>query len=126
MRNIVRNSAGFTLLEVMIVVILISILGAIVIPRYVISTKKAKVQACEIQRSIINKQVEMYFFVEATWPEDSLADIRTNVNYFPDGIPTCPVDMTSYVLVASPYKRVSGHREGAGTHIFERMRQFNQ
>ncbi len=125
MRKLIGKETGFTLIEVMLVVILISILGAIVIPRYAISTKRAKVQACEIQRSIINKQVEMYFFVEATWPLDTLADIKTNVNYFPDGIPTCPVDLTSYVLVPSPYKRVSGHREGAGTHIFERMLQFN-
>ncbi len=111
-----KVQAGFTLLEVMLVVLLISILAAIVIPRFTISTKVAKVQSCEMNRSIINKQVEAYFFVEATWPTDSMSDIKTNVNYFPDGIPTCPVDMTSYVLVASPYHRVSGHREGAGTH----------
>jgi len=121
-----KKQSGFTLIEVMLVVILISILGAIVIPRFAVSTKKAKVQACEITRSIINKQVETYFFIEATWPIDSLTDIKTNVNYFPDGIPTCPVDLTSYVLVPTPYRRVSGHREGAGTHVFERMLIGNQ
>jgi len=121
-----KKEHGFTLIEVMLVVILISILAAIVIPRYAVSTKRAKVQSCEMNRSIINKQVETYFFAEATWPVDSLADIRTNVNYFPDGVPTCPVDLTSYVLVPSPYKRVSGHREGAGTHIFSRLLNGNQ
>ncbi len=118
MREMKKSQAGFTLLEVMLVVILISILAAIVIPRFTVSTKMAKVQSCEMNRSIINKQVEAYFFVEATWPVDSMSDIKTNVNYFPDGIPTCPVDLTSYVLVPSPYHRVSGHREGDGTHIF--------
>jgi len=117
---------GFTLIEILLVVILISILGAIVIPRYAISTRKAKVQACEMTRSIINKQVESFFFVEATWPLDSLSDIRTNVNYFPDGVPTCPVDLTSYSLAPSPLKRVTGHREGAGTHVFERLLAGNQ
>lgn len=111
---------GFTILEVMIVVILISILAAIVIPRFMVSTKQAKVQACEMNRSIINKQVEIYYFVEATWPVDSLSDIKSNFFYFPDGIPTCPVDETSYVLVPSPYHRVSGHREGAGTHVWNK------
>jgi general secretion pathway protein G len=113
-----KKSAGFTILEVMLVVILISILAAIVIPRFTVSTKRAKVQACEMNRSIINKQVESYYFVEATWPIDDLTDIKTNVYYFPDGIPTCPVDLTSYVLRTSPYHRISGHREGDGTHIF--------
>lgn len=113
-----RIQKGFTVLEVMLVVILISILAAIVIPRYVISAKRAQVQSCEMNRSIINKQIESYFFAEATWPSDDMRDIKTNVNYFPDGIPTCPVDFTSYVMVPTPIKRVSGHREGAGTHIW--------
>jgi general secretion pathway protein G len=109
---------GFTVLEVMLVVILISILAAIVVPRFVVSTKMAKVQSCEMQRSIINKQVESYFFVEATWPLDSLTDIKANVNYFPDGIPTCPVDLTSYQLSPTPSHRIAEHREGDGTHTF--------
>ncbi len=109
---------GFTILEVMLVVILISILAAIVIPRFAVSTKQAQVQACEMNRHIINKAVESYYFVEATWPLDSLVDIKTNDNYFPDGIPTCPVDMTSYVMAPSPKHRVTSHREGSGTHTF--------
>jgi general secretion pathway protein G len=76
------------------------------------------VQACEMNRAIINKQVESYYFVEATWPDDLMWDIKTNYYYFPDGIPTCPVDFASYTLLASPYHRVTGHREGDGTHIF--------
>lgn len=114
---------GFTLLEVLIVVILISILGAIVVPRFMISSKQAKVQACEIQRAIINKQIENYYFIEATWPLDSLSDIKTNMNYFPDGIPTCPVDETSYILAPTPWHRVTGHREGSGTHIWTEYRR---
>ena len=113
-----KGQTGFTIIEVMLVVILISILAAIVIPRFAISTKTAKVQSCEMNRAIINKGVETFFFVEATWPEDSLADIKLNNSYFPDGIPTCPVDLTSYELAPSPKKRVTGHREGAGTHTF--------
>lgn len=113
-----KKNYGYTILEVMLVVILISILAGIVIPRFSVSTKRAKVQSCEMNRSIINKQVEAYYFVEATWPLDDLTDIKTNENYFPDGIPTCPVDQTSYVLRPSPYHRISGHREGDGSHVF--------
>ena len=120
-----KKQGGFTLIEILLVVILISILAAIVIPRFVISQKKAKVQSCEMNRAIVNKQVEMFFFTEGTWPEDSLSDIRQNVGYFPDGIPTCPVDLTSYTLAPSPMKRVTGHREGSGTHIFDNMLRGN-
>ncbi len=119
----IRN-AGFTILEVMLVVILISILAAIVIPRFTISTKRAKVQACEMNRAIINKEIEAFFFVEATWPADDLSDIKANSKYFPDGIPTCPVDETSYRMSESsdtlppPLHRITSHREGDFTHIF--------
>jgi len=113
-----KENAGFTLMEAMLIVILISILAAIVIPRFSTGAQKAKVQSCEMNRSIINTSVEVYYFTEGTWPIDSLADIKTNNSYFPDGIPTCPVDLTSYELVPSPVHRVNGHREGDDTHIF--------
>ena len=113
-----KQEKGFTLLETMLIVVLISILAAIVIPRFSISAQRAKVQSCEMNRAIVNKQVESFYFMEGTWPIDSLTDIRTNNNYFPDGIPTCPVDLTSYRLAPSPSHRVTTHREGDGTHVF--------
>jgi type II secretory pathway pseudopilin PulG len=108
---------GFTIIETLLIVILISILAAIIIPRFSIGSKKAKIQSCEMNRSIINTMVETYYFTEGTWPLASLTDIKANNNYFPDGIPTCPVDTTSYSLKPAPSHRVTGHREGFGTHL---------
>ena len=113
-----RKQTGFTLIEAMLIIILVSILAAIIIPRFSAGSKRAKVQSCEMNRSIINTSVEVYYFTEGTWPIDSLKDIKTNVNYFPDGIPTCPVDLSSYRLAVSPSHRVTTHREGDGTHVF--------
>ncbi len=113
-----KNNKGFTIIETLLIVILISILAAIIIPRFTIGSARAKVQSCEMNRSIINTMVETYYFTEGTWPVVDLSDIKTNDNYFPDGIPTCPVDQTSYYLAPSPKRRVTGHREGDGTHTF--------
>jgi hypothetical protein len=77
--------------------------------------KTAKVQSCEMNRQIIDKQVEAYYYIEKRWPMDDLSDIKTNDNYFPDGIPTCPIDQTSYMLDNATH-RIIGHREGVGTH----------
>jgi general secretion pathway protein G len=113
-----KKQSGFTLVEVVLVVILISIVAAIVIPRFSSGSRRAKVQACEMNRAIINTSVEVWYFTEGTWPDNDLWDMKTNYYYFPDGIPTCPVALTSYTLKMSPYHRVSGHREGDGSHIF--------
>lgn len=114
-----QSAAGFTFIEVFVVVILISILAAIVIPRFLVNKRKAQVASCEMNRNVINKQVDLFYMTQDTWPLDSLDDIRTNVSYFPDGIPTCPVDYTSYILTPSPIHRVSGHRAGDNTHVAE-------
>lgn len=114
----IRSRQGFTMIEVVLVVILVSIIAAIVIPRFTIGSKRAKVQSCEMNRSVVNTQIEVYYITEGTWPLDSLIDIRTNNGYFPDGIPTCPVDMSNYILTTTPVHRVSGHREGFDTHQF--------
>ena len=79
-------------------------------------TKKDKVQKCSMNRSYINSQIWIYHYNEKTWPKDDLSDIKTNANYFPDGIPTCPVDEQSYHLSGSPNHRIAGHQEGHGTH----------
>ncbi len=113
---------GFTIIETLLIIILISILAAIIIPRFTIGSKQAKIQSCEMNRSIINTMIETYYFTEGTWPADDLSDIKGNVGYFPDGIPTCPVDQTSYRTSESsdttppPLHRVTAHREGSGTH----------
>ena len=112
-----HGSGGFTVIEVILIVLLIGVLAAVAIPRISVSSKTAKINSCQMNRSTINKQVELFFAVEGTWPEDSMSDIKSNVSYFPDGVPTCPVDLTSYRLEPSPVNRVIGHRKGAGTHF---------
>ncbi|MFA6449538.1 MAG: hypothetical protein WCX65_08725 [bacterium] len=52
-----------------------------------------------------------------------MSDIKINSNYFPDGIPTCPIDLTSYVMKSTPFHRVSGHREGDDTHVWNKLTQ---
>ncbi len=143
------RSKGFTVIETLLIVVLISILAAILIPRFTIGSKQAKIQSCEMNRSIINTMTETFYFMEGTWPNLDLDVFRhaaengaydsvwvdssntefdpavpaekaalTNLagKYFPDGIPTCPVDETSYELAPSPIFRVTSHREGSGTH----------
>jgi len=57
LRKINRNSKGFTLIELMIVVVIIGILAALAIPRFMASTTKAKMsEARQLLKQIYTMQ----------------------------------------------------------------------
>ncbi|MBL0926418.1 MAG: prepilin-type N-terminal cleavage/methylation domain-containing protein [Phycisphaerales bacterium] len=58
MRNTIRK--GFTLVEILIVVVILGILAAIVIPQFTNASNEAVKGALESQLQTINSQVELY------------------------------------------------------------------
>ena len=96
------------MIELLIVVVILGILGAIVIPRILVSTEDAKKNACAQNVANINTQVERWYFEKGAWPLDALTDVAADTNYFPESIPVCPVDGTAYALAAGTH-RVTGH-----------------
>ena len=75
---------GFTLIELMIVISIISMLSAIVIPKYSNVKSEAKVANVQANLSNLNTAIEMYKLKNGTYPElegnqDSLGDFS---NYY--------------------------------------------
>lgn len=99
-----KRRSGFSLLELLAVVTILGVIAAVVVPR--ISTSKAGAQAEVNKQNIaeINSAVERWYFDNGTWPADDLTDIGTNVNYFPDGLPTNPVDGSAYALDSATHR----------------------
>jgi len=101
-----RRSSGFSLLELLAVVTILGIIAAIIIPRVGVSSSSAKQKVREHHVATINAAVERYYIDNNVWPANDLSDIRTNTNYFPNGLPTDPVFGTAYSLNATT-KRVN-------------------
>ncbi len=90
-----KSRKGFTLVELMIVVLILGALAAIAVPRIVGGAAAARARGCETNIDLINSQIELYHANEGAWP-DTLTDVTGNTDYFPDGAPVCPVTGAVY------------------------------
>ena len=99
-----KRRSGFSLLELLAVVIILGVIAAIVIPRISYSSVTAKQNACFQNKAELNSAVERYYFDNGALPA-STGDLTA---YFPDGVPVCPVSGNAYSLDAAT-KRVTSH-----------------
>jgi prepilin-type N-terminal cleavage/methylation domain-containing protein len=92
-----RNQKGFTLLEVMLVVIIIGIIAIIALPRLLVTRERARDEACDSNVQAIRTQIEQYYWTLGKfpsgitifmagpagvrfWPDDSTASDRCPTN----------------------------------------------
>jgi len=90
-----RSLKGFTLVELMIVVLILGALAAIAIPRIVGGAGSARARSCETNIDLINTQIELYYANTGSWPAN-LRTVTRDTAYFPDGEPVCPVTGNTY------------------------------
>jgi general secretion pathway protein G len=109
MRRTRKN--GFTLVEVLLVVVILGLLAMVAIPRFAASGEDAKTNACKANVSLLNSQIELYAVQhDGTYPADQSefeSMILKNTDLFPDGAPECPYE-DAYVYDATA-KRVTAH-----------------
>jgi general secretion pathway protein G len=97
---------GFSLVELLIVVLILGVLAAIAIPRIIGGSTLAKKNTCKTNVDVINSQMELYHANNDSYP--TLIVLFADPNYFPDGTPVCPFG-TSYSLGAN--ERVVDHSD---------------
>jgi len=103
-----RTKLGFTLVELLVVVLILGALAVVAIPRIGQSTTTAKINACETNVDLLNSQIELYYATGGSWPA-ALTDITGDINYFPDGAPVCAVDNATAYVYSGTTNRVSSH-----------------
>ncbi|MFA6449542.1 MAG: hypothetical protein WCX65_08745 [bacterium] len=111
------NQKGVSISEVVLIILLISIIAAITVPRFKGIVNNAKYETCRTNVANINALVQLYYIKEGTWPLIDLSDIATNINYFPEtALPSCPVTTGAAYYIDPTIHRVTGHLRGVSPH----------
>lgn len=92
MKNLKKQ--GFTLVEIMIVVMIIGLLAAIALPGFQRARESAQGNACINNQRIIDSAVDQYAIDEGLETDDEAA-MDDILEYMKDE-PTCPVGDTEY------------------------------
>lgn len=121
MRNLLRSQAGFTLIELVIIIVVLGILAAVAIPKYQNITQEAKESACRGSLANLRSGISIYYANQAIKgdsavfpPYDSL--IRPGVVML-HGTPKNPYQRDdrypdSIVLTTRRAGRTQGNRGG--------------
>ena len=107
-----RKKKGFTLVELLIVVLILAALAAVAVPRISSSATSAKANACYTNIDILNGQIEIFTATTGSAPSP-MTEVSADTNYFPDGAPACPVSGVAYVLNALDRCDTTAHDHGS-------------
>jgi len=87
-----RNQEGFTLLEIMVVLVIIGVLAALVAPRFLERADEAKVEATKVQMKNIGQALKLYRLQHGKYPNsgDGLQVLTSGSKRYLDAIPKDP------------------------------------
>jgi general secretion pathway protein G len=102
-----HHRTAFSLTELMAVIAMIAAVAVIIVVRATAGAASSKSAACGAIKGDIEIQAEIWRHNTGSWPTTNLSNIGGDVNYFPAGVPLCPVDGTTYTIDSSG--RVVGH-----------------
>jgi type IV pilus assembly protein PilA len=91
--NLLKKEKGFTLIELMVVILIIAILVAIAVPVFNIARTAAYRRTCQANLRTLDGAVQTYNATEDAWPSGVTALV--NGEYVKEE-PQCPVNDASY------------------------------
>jgi general secretion pathway protein G len=105
--NRLSNRAALSLLELLATLAVVAIVATLILQRATSGTASSRSAACAAIRGDIEIQAELWRHHTGSWPATNLSNIGGDANYFPTGVPACPVNGSLYTIDSSG--RVVGH-----------------
>ncbi len=111
----IKNQQGFTLIELVIIIVILGILAAVAIPKYQDLSGEAREASARSSLGSLRSAITIYYANQAVqngtaiWP--SLADVRTPGTVMAQGVPANPYQ------VAVPDSIVDATGQAKGTVI---------
>jgi prepilin-type N-terminal cleavage/methylation domain-containing protein len=100
--------SGWTLLELLLVVTVLGIVAVVALPRFSNYASPAKKNTCYTLKGNLEVQAQLWYRNKGVWPAADFSDMAADPNYLPEGLPSCPVDGSAYLLDPATH-RVVGH-----------------
>ena len=102
MKQFFTNQRGFTLVELMIVIVIVGILAAVAIPIYQGNVKKAKMSECDAAMGTVRTALRVFYAEHGRYPRFSgtVSDLQDSLNI-------APVDLTGRYFVNTDYTLAS-------------------
>jgi len=111
-----RARKGFTLVELLLVVLIIGVLASIVVPRLTGAATKAKDAKDDANWANLVKALELYAANnDGAYPANQTAfdaNILNSKTYFPHGAPVCPHGGAYVYVSTSGQETVTKHTSG--------------
>jgi general secretion pathway protein G len=110
--KLLKKEGGFTLLELLIVIVIIGILALLIIPNITSAPKKARDTKRKTDITTVRKGLEEYFVNNNVYP-NALSDLTTGSAPIVKTLPTDPKNSGGYVYTYTPANSNTTYTLGA-------------